>query len=77
MTVNNFDVLKRMASENKDIRLCTTMTKMNFNHKLGTAVTIGVPGNVVFDLDNGTLNACLLLFDRKQFDELKAKMEAE
>jgi len=77
VTVSNFDVLKRMASENKDIRLCTTITEMNFNHKLGTAVTVGVPGNVCFDLDNGTLNACLLLFNQKQFDELKEKMEAE
>ena len=77
MSVNNFDVLKRMCSENKDIRLCTTVTKMNYDHKKGTEVSIGVPGNVCFDVSDGKLSACLLLFDKKQFGELKAKMEAE
>jgi hypothetical protein len=74
---NNFDVLKRMAAENKDIRLCTTVTDANFNHKHGTKVTIGVPGNVCFDLSNGKLDACLLLFNAAEFAELKARMQED
>lgn len=77
MSVNNFDVLKRMAAENKNIQLCTTVTDMNYNHKVGTKVSVGVPGNVCFDIEGGKLSACLLLFDKSQFDELKTLMEQE
>lgn len=75
--VNNFDVLKRMAAENKDIRLCSTVTDMNYNAKSGTKVTVGVPGNVCFDINSGKLNAVLLVFDIGQFNELKKAMEAQ
>lgn len=77
MKVNNFDVLKRMAAESKDIRICTTVTKMNYDHKKGTEVSIGVPGNVCFDINDGKLSASLLLFNSEQFEELKKTMEAE
>ena len=54
MAVNNFDVLKRMAEENKSIQLCTTITQMNYSAKKGgTEVSIGVPGNVCFDFEYG------------------------
>jgi len=77
MAVNNFDVLKRMAAENKDIRLCTTVTKADYSAKKGgTEVSIGVPGNICFDLEDGKINALLLVFNMAQFDELKALMEA-
>jgi hypothetical protein len=76
MSVNNFDVLKRMAAENKDIRLCTTVTEMTYNMKKGgTEVVVGVPGNVCFEIGSGRLNAVLLLWDKRQFDELKAVMD--
>lgn len=76
--VNNFDVLKRMSAENKDIRLCTTITEMNYSAKKGgTEVSVGVPGNVCFQFQSGELNALLLVFSIKQFDEMKAKMEQE
>ena len=77
MSVNNFDVLKRMGAENKNIQLCTTVTDMNYNAKVGTKVSVGVPGNVCFEIESGKLSACLLLFSKQQFDELKALMEAE
>lgn len=77
--VNNFDVLKRMAAENKDIRMANSsnILKMNYNAKRGTDLTFGVEGNVVFAIQNAEMQACVLLFDVKQFNELKALMEKE
>lgn len=76
--VNNFDVLKRMAAENKSIQLCTTVTQMNYSAKKGgTEVSVGVPGNVCFDIQSGRMNCLLLLFSMQEFNELKAKIEQE
>ena len=75
--VSNFDVLKRMAAENKNIKLCTTVTQMNYSQKKGgTEVSVGVPGNVCFEISEGRTNCLLLLFDIREFDELKAQMAA-
>lgn len=73
--VNNFDVLKAMSEQNMDIRLCTTIVRMDYDAKVGTKVVVGVPGNICFEVSEGKLNALLLLFDKKQFDELKKAME--
>jgi len=74
--VNNFDVLKRMAEENKSIQLCTTITQMNYSAKKGgTEVSVGVPGNVCFDIESGRKNCLLLLFDMAEFKKVKAEME--
>jgi hypothetical protein len=76
--VSNFDVLKRMGELNKNIQACNTITDMDYSQKLGgTKVTVGVPGNVVFDIQDGKLNAVLLLYDMREFKELKAAMERE
>jgi hypothetical protein len=75
-TVNNFDVLKRMAAENKDIRLGTDVLNMKAV-KAGSQITMGIAGNVLSQLMFGELNACLILWDKKQFNELKTAMEAE
>ncbi|HUD74468.1 MAG TPA: hypothetical protein VMQ76_05295 [Terracidiphilus sp.] len=78
LKVNNFDVLKRMAAENKSIQLCTTVTQLNYSAKKGgTEVSIGVPGNVCFDFESGKKTAFLLLYDVREFNELKAAMEQE
>jgi hypothetical protein len=76
-TVNNFDVLKQMGVENKTIQLCTTITQMNYSaNKGGTEVSVGVPGNICFDIQSGKMNAVLLLWDVNQFNEIKAKLES-
>jgi hypothetical protein len=76
--VNNFDVLKRMADEDKKIQLCTTITQMNYSAKKGgTEVSVGVPGNVCFEVQSGRMVGFLLLYDVAQFNELKAAMESE
>ena len=73
--VSNFDVLKHMCAENKDIRLSSELLRMQ-KVKAGTQVTIGVAGDVVGALFSGELVGCFLLYNKEQFKELKAKMEA-
>jgi len=76
--INNFDVLKRMGEENKDIRLCTTITQMNYSAKKGgTEVSVGVPGNICFEIESGRMNAVLLLWNVREFNETRATMEEE
>lgn len=76
--INNFDVLKRLAAENKSVQLCTTITQMNYSAKKGgTEVSVGVPGNVCFEIESGRINAVLLMWNVREFEELKAKMKAE
>lgn len=76
--VNNFDVLRRMCDANQKVQLCTTITDMNYSAKQGgTKVSIGVPGNVCFDIQQGWTNAMLLLVDVAQFDAMKKVMESE
>ena len=78
MAINNFDVLKRMAAENTSIQLCTTVTQMNYSAKKGgTEVSVGVPGNVCFEMESGRMTAFLLLYNVREFNELKAQMARE
>jgi len=78
VAINNFDVLKRMAAENKSIQLCTTVTQMNYSAKKGgTEVSVGVPGNVCFEMESGRMTAFLLLYNVREFNELKAQMARE
>lgn len=75
--VNNFDVLKRMSAESKDVKLCTTVTELDYTAKKGTKVTVGVPGNVVFDIRDGKTGVFLLLVNWEQFEEMKRIMRSE
>lgn len=75
MKVNNFDVLKQMAADNKDIRLGTDVVQLK-KVKAGTEVTVGIGGDVVGSVYAGDLNVCLILFNKKQFDDLKSQMES-
>lgn len=76
--IGNLDVMKRMADENKSIMLCPDVLKMKYSKKSdGTRVEVGVPGNVIASIFNGEKMAVLLMWDVKQFNELKALMESE
>ena len=75
-SANNFDVLKRMSAENKDIRVGVDVLSMK-NVNAGTQVTIGIAGNVVTPIFMGELHACLLIYNKKQFNEVKEAIEAE
>lgn len=75
--VSNFDVLKRMATDNKTIMLCPDVLNMKYSDKIkGTRVEIGVPGNPISAILNGEQKAVLLIYGIKQFNELKTEMEA-
>jgi hypothetical protein len=77
-TVNNFDVLKRMSADNKSIMLCPDVLNMTYSKKVdGTQVTIGVPGNPIAALLQGEKNAVMLIWDVKEFNEVKAQIMAE
>ena len=78
MTVNNFDILKRMSAENKDIRLADSGSIIGMQMtKAGTQITIGVQGNVIARILHNELAVCCLVFDRKQFAEIKGQMAME
>lgn len=74
--VNNFDVLKKMSADNKDIRLGTDVTFMK-KVKAGTQVTVGIAGDVIGSIYHGDLSVCLILFDKQQFNETKAELEEQ
>lgn len=63
-----------MAADNLDIRIGTDLLEMKYV-KAGTKVTMGAPGNIIGQLFNGELVACLLMYNKKQFDEMKRKLE--
>jgi hypothetical protein len=75
MKVNNFDVLKKMSADNLDIRMAPDILGANYSHKTGTKVTVGVPGNICFEIMSGELVGCLLLWNKKQFEETKKALE--
>lgn len=76
--VGNFEVMSRMASENKDIMMCPDVLNMKYSENTkGTKVEFGVPGNVIAGVLSGDKKAVLLIWDMKQFRELKTAMEAE
>ncbi len=76
MKINNFDVIKRMSEENMDIRIAQDVLDMKAG-KQGTRVTVGVPGNVIAEIFSGDTRAFLMMYNVKQFNELKSKMEQE
>lgn len=75
-TPNNFDVLKRMAADNLDIRMSNEILNMQTSTK-GTRVTIGIAGNVLSPILQGTMSGCFICFDNEQFAATKKKLEAE
>lgn len=76
--IGNFEILGRMAAENMDIAMAPDVLNMKYSDKTkGTKVEFGVPGNVIGKIFGGETRAVCLMWDMKQFNELKAKMEQE
>lgn len=75
-TVNNFDVLKHMCADNLDIRLGTDVVNM-LRVKAGTQITMGIGGDQVASIYTGQTVACLILYNKEQFEAMKKKLEAE
>ena len=42
---------------------------MDYGAKTGTRVTMGVPGNVVFDVQSGKVMPVLLMVDRAEYEK--------
>lgn len=80
MPMNNFDVMKRMSEEGKDIRLSSVNNITNLTRtKAGdTLITIGVQGDLVAAIGvHRRYAGGLILMHKEQFDEMKALMEKE
>ncbi len=78
MSVSNFDVLKKMSADNLDIRLATSENILRMNKvKAGTQITFGVDGDVLNAIYRNELHCCLLIWNKRQFNETKEGMEAE
>jgi hypothetical protein len=76
MSVSNFDVLKKMSLENKNITLCPDVLNMSYSKKSdGTRIEVGVPGNPIASIFNGKKKAVLLMWDVAEFDEAKSRLE--
>lgn len=76
MSKRLFQVLDEMNvldTEDKSDRVgvCNVVESINYNHKKGTTVAIGVPGNVVSDITTGKRIPILLMIDAKEYERLK------
>lgn len=70
-----FEVLDYMnvqdtENDTANIQVCPNFVSANFSKK-GTQVTMGVPGNIVFDLETDKLIPVLLLVNREEYDKLQ------
>jgi hypothetical protein len=76
MIVNNFDVMKAMSAENKDIRLAPLDNVTNLQKtKAGTLITIGAPGDLVAAIGvHRQFVGGLILADKIQFNETKERL---
>jgi hypothetical protein len=76
--INNFDVMKRMALENKRIMIAPLTNVIQAQKvKAGTKITIGVMGDQVRAIACDEYVGGLILADSKQFEETKAQMAKE
>lgn len=72
-----FEIIDQMnvqdtENDTEKIQVCPTFLSANFNKK-GTQVTMGVPGNIVFDLETDKLIPVLLLVNREEYDKLQSE----
>jgi len=70
-----FEIIDQMniqdtENNTENIQVCPTFISANFSKK-GTQVTMGVPGNIVFDLESDKLIPVLLLINREEYDKLQ------
>ncbi len=81
MAASNFDVLKKLSNENKEIALSTTLVSTT-TVKAGGHVVMGVDRNWLNKLTLSALDAgpeyvaALIIYKRDDFDEAKAELEA-
>ncbi|HTH42870.1 MAG TPA: hypothetical protein VL498_06880 [Terracidiphilus sp.] len=74
--MNALDVLKRMGEEDLKIELSTDVRQVQ-KVKSGTRFSVETNGDQVGAFLTGTTGALLIVFDKKQYNELLARMEKE
>ena len=54
------------------VGVCPTLVSMDYGAKTGTRVTMGVPGNMVFDVQSGKVMPVLLMVNRAEYENSMA-----
>jgi len=78
--VTSFQVFDRMASSNDpalQMAPLANIVRANYNHKKGTEIVIGWPGNATEMIEKGECVGGLLMVKRERFLAVKAEMEKE
>lgn len=79
--LHDFDVLAEISRRDGRIMfapLGSNCRTINYSARRGgTEFTIGFPGNLCFDVEAGKFRGGLVLVDGKEFDRVKAEMEAD
>lgn len=77
--IGNFDILKVMAQREMDVQLApigSNFLGAKYNQKGNyTRVEIAFPGNVIAKIMTQSVLGGLLLFDLKQYTELRKELE--
>ena len=74
-----FEILDQMNIQDTEngtmnIQLCPNFVSADYSKKInGTKVTMGIPGNIVFDLETDKLIPVLLLVNREEYDKLQSE----
>lgn len=71
--VNNFDVLKEMSTRNQRIFLGLDVLGVR-KTKAGTVVEVGIGGDFIGDIAAGRVAAVLLIWDREQYEAIRAEL---
>ena len=72
--ISNFDVLKKMCTDNRRILMSPEILQAD-QTRLGTRITFGIGDNVVAEITTDKMVGCVLLWDKEQFDEVKEQLE--
>jgi hypothetical protein len=70
------DIMNVADGENStlSVGVCPDFQSANYSQsKGGTLVTMGVPNNVVFDIESQKLKPILLLVNLEEYEKIKAK----
>lgn len=76
MPVNNFDVLKKMCADNKNIMMSPDLLRAD-KTKAGTQITFGIGCDVMGAIANGELVGCVILWNKAQFKAVKKELEEQ
>lgn len=76
MAVSNFDVLKKMASENMNIKCSTSILGGNLD-KRGGVIKVGVDSETIQQMLSDNVLIITYVIDKKQFFQINKKLEED